>query len=334
VLLLLAAGADVIATTKYGNTTALVAASRKGHVDIVRVLLNKGASVVPRGVFRDNNALIQASQNGYVEIVTMLLSHGAEVNPREMPSLDGSTPLIAASENGHEEVVRVLLDSGADTELPDSNNATTALVAAAENGYKDIVKLLLAYGTNINYQKFFSDFLHQSALIAASENGHEEVVRVLLDSGADTELKTGHGKTALRVAVEGEHMEVVRMLIDSGARIDTKTSMLLRASEKQGGTEKDKLEQYTNGSVKVKKRLFHELVKNKDNWPALIRGLEANGDPDLAESFMNESTSFLFGKGSTLYDAGINWARSHGCRVTRVSRAGSVYYVLGGCYGY
>jgi len=209
------------------------------------------------------------------------------------------------------------------------------LVIASEYGHVEIVAMLLAHGAEVNLREAL--VMGKAALITAIDEGHEEIVRLLLDNGADMELQTEECLTALRAAAEAENIEIVKILVDSGASIDAKSRLLLGSSKianMKGTTEKDKLKAYMNGPVTVKKRLFSKLVKNKDNWPTLFRGLEVNGDPDLANSFIKESMGYWFGKGQPLFDAGINWAHDHGCGITKVNRAGKVYYILHGCYGY
>jgi ankyrin repeat protein len=75
---LLEKGADLTVTSNEG-WTPLNSATRKGHVDIVKLLFNKVANLVAA-------------------------NHG------------GRTPLHKASANGHEAVVKLLLENGAEPE--------------------------------------------------------------------------------------------------------------------------------------------------------------------------------------------------------------------------
>ncbi len=126
---------------------------------------------------------------------------------------------------------------------------------------------------------------------------------------------------------------VLKVLWDHGAnaslRVDGDRGSLAAEFRPLRIPEGQKLTWFIRGSVTIKNELFRDLVKDRENWPDLVRGLEAGGDSELATLFMNESTGYWFNRGAPLYDAGSAWARRRGCRVTRVSRAGSVYYVLG-----
>ena len=49
-------------------------------------------------------------------------------------------------------------------------------------------------------------------------DGHADVVKVLLDKGADINLKTTTGQTALAVAKEKKNTDVVQLLEKAGAK--------------------------------------------------------------------------------------------------------------------
>jgi len=77
------------------------------------------------------------------------------------------------------------------------------------------VKQLIAQGANVNAH----DEHGRTALMSAVRKGHREIVRMLLDAGADPNLQTSYGATALSMA-SGHHPDIVRMLLDAGADVD------------------------------------------------------------------------------------------------------------------
>ena len=69
-------------------------------------------------------------------------------------------------------------------------------MVASLNGHAEIVKLLADNGAELNLKSNDGS----SALIFASQNGNAEVVKVLLEKGADPGLKDNKDKTALDYA--------------------------------------------------------------------------------------------------------------------------------------
>ena len=70
-------GADVDVTDNIGQT-ALMAASRKGHKAMVKLLLDKGADVNAKTKMYGWTALKAAAMEGHEEIVEVLKKHGAK----------------------------------------------------------------------------------------------------------------------------------------------------------------------------------------------------------------------------------------------------------------
>ena len=88
----------------------LVAACRNSQVGKVKKLLRKGAD--PNGVDNDGTPLIAASLRGHFDVVSALLkSRSIEV---DCAGIHGCTALFAASQEGHSTVVKVLVEHGAD----------------------------------------------------------------------------------------------------------------------------------------------------------------------------------------------------------------------------
>ena len=85
------------------------------------------------------------SRKGHVEVVRLLAELGANV---ETPDNDGATPAYIAAQKGHVEVVRVLAELGANVETPANNGATPAFIAA-QHGHVDVVRLLAELGANV-----------------------------------------------------------------------------------------------------------------------------------------------------------------------------------------
>jgi ankyrin repeat protein len=94
--------------------TALMHASKGGHVDIVNVLLRNGANVNSRSKW-GLSALSIAAQAGHANVVKLLIEYGAIVNSVDFWS---HVPLTKAFDEGHLDVVELLVRSGAILVLP------------------------------------------------------------------------------------------------------------------------------------------------------------------------------------------------------------------------
>ncbi|KAJ6524900.1 ankyrin repeat-containing domain protein [Mycena vulgaris] len=156
VKLLLESGGD--ANSRGGSFyygSAVHAAARWRHWDIVYLLIGKGADVrksggcaLQGGIDKFGTVLHAACREDDLERVTMLLDHGANVNIQHEDQLYG-TPLQTASYWGHAGVVRLLIEKGADVN-DKGGKYGTALHTASHTGRAEIVKLLLENGADVN----------------------------------------------------------------------------------------------------------------------------------------------------------------------------------------
>ena len=110
---LLAAGADLRSTNRYGGT-ALIPACHHGHVETVRELLKTAIDV--NHVNRLGwTALLEVAILGdgsarYVEIADLLIAKGADVN---LADRESTTPLAHARQRRHEALAARLEKAGA-----------------------------------------------------------------------------------------------------------------------------------------------------------------------------------------------------------------------------
>ncbi len=125
----------------YGEPrTPLVAASRKGALDIVKLLINAKAKINfhAKG---DETPLIAAAANNHLSLVKYLLKNGARINTNL--SSDG-TALIAAVRNNNYQIAKFLLENGANP-MVDSHGDEYPMYHARRNKNKAMIKLIRTY---------------------------------------------------------------------------------------------------------------------------------------------------------------------------------------------
>ena len=128
-----------------------IESAEDGLVEVGRALWAAGVDKNVQFESTRQTALMLASRNGHMEIARLLLDAGAEPN---LWDCDGETALMCASSRGHVEIVRLLLDAGADKNFPDEYERT-ALMHASRNGHIEIVRWLLDAGADMNLRDFF-----------------------------------------------------------------------------------------------------------------------------------------------------------------------------------
>ncbi|MCP3952552.1 MAG: hypothetical protein GY697_10115 [Desulfobacterales bacterium] len=153
VKMLIARGADINHTNKYGWTALLKALdNRKNWITVTPVLIKSGADV--NATLKSNGytplwkaiGKVRKNRDAAVEIIKLLLSKEADVNApyiSKNAKYSGETPLMSASKNGYTDVVKLLLSQGADVNAR-TNAGKTAHDYAQEKGHREIVGILTA----------------------------------------------------------------------------------------------------------------------------------------------------------------------------------------------
>jgi serine/threonine-protein phosphatase 6 regulatory ankyrin repeat subunit B len=173
------------------HSTALTAAARNGHLDVVEALVAAGADVNGHDGM-NATALSLASERGHLSVVQFLLASRASANTWGQ---DG-TPLMLAALHGHEEIARALLAAKADVNSS-GGDGETALILASEGGYPEIVKDILHVEPNLkSRKKDATDALYH--VIEGNKGGLNsfkspslDVMQVLFGAGADPNTKEG-----------------------------------------------------------------------------------------------------------------------------------------------
>ncbi|KXZ41606.1 hypothetical protein GPECTOR_367g148 [Gonium pectorale] len=172
---LLAAGADVNAADKVGETPLHVATS-EGHLEVVKELLAARADV--NATDKDERTPLHfAASKWHLEVVKELLAAGADV---KAANKDAATPLHVASAAGRTAVVEALLKAGA-SHVARMSNGFTPLHSACEGGHRDAVRELLRAGADHTLVSWDG----KTPLDVAGSRGVKGLVELLRQHAAD-----------------------------------------------------------------------------------------------------------------------------------------------------
>ena len=128
-------------------------------------------------------------------------------------TFEGTTQLVRAAYLNNLPRVLQLIQLGAPLDLVEETWGWSALIWACSMSHEHVAKALLegkyeGRGATV-YLRAKSGW---TALMSASYRGHESVVRLLLSRGAEQDLQSNSGYTALHYAVDGNRPGVVALL--------------------------------------------------------------------------------------------------------------------------
>jgi ankyrin repeat protein len=218
---LLKVGADPNAATEEGQT-ALMTASRNGNFDAVKLLLSRGAKVNEKEGFRGQTALMWAASEGNASAAEMLIEFGAQVPAK---SNNGSTALLFAVRNGHIAAAETLLKHGANVN-DSAPDGTSALNMAIVNAYFELASVLLSHGADPNATDPRGSALH--------------ILTWLRRPGADGAAGVGntpHGPPPQTGNVTA--IELAKSLLEHGANPNSRIEWKEKRFDKEGGTTKN-----------------------------------------------------------------------------------------------
>jgi ankyrin repeat protein len=227
--------------------TALAAACSNGNEQISAILIVSGADI-SLATWSGQTPLHLAARSGHLNLVRLLLENWSEVNSVDLRK---ATPLHSAAEAKQIEIAKLLLQYGANVIAVDKNghpplyfplgrndiSMARLLIAAAPDQIRlagkyyrwlplhftahfnllESMRLLLDCGADPD---LVSD-LGSTALTLAAHLDNSEIVDLLVAKGADLNIQDNSGRTAIIFAAWNKNSEMVRMLIEKGANLDT-----------------------------------------------------------------------------------------------------------------
>ncbi|CAF1237444.1 unnamed protein product [Didymodactylos carnosus] len=190
---------DFVEHSRY-KWNILIIAATFGFYSSVKMLLNKfDVNVEIEGVVEYDNQIIPgttalwcAAASSHLNIVKLLLHYGANINHF---TLTYSTPLRAATFNNQLKIVQLLVANGAAIDIQNKSHGDTCLVLAASKGLREIVYYLLRNGADPNIRSHDG----ATALHVACEENYLECTK-LLTTHENIKSKTLAGLTPLMTA--------------------------------------------------------------------------------------------------------------------------------------
>jgi ankyrin repeat protein len=319
--LLIEAGADVKAATRFGVTPLLLACVNGNGATIEAVLK---AGVDANAVLSElgETPLMMAARTGNSDSVNVLLSHGADVNARE--SSMGETALMWAAAEGHASIVRMLVEHTADVNAhtrfqliadpppPEAGlsaggrNAAASLKAGPvtpeeEQSFKTIqstnspdekLPLLLGFEKQYPKSKFLPD-VYQDMLRIYDQKNDVRSIRRIADKVRPLEKQLARhpagGMTSLMFAARENGLESVRILVEKGADVnstlqDGTTALLMAIFNGHFEVANFLLSHGANPDLTDKdgKAALYAAVEMRDWWQTDTPGPEVNREDALA----------------------------------------------------
>ncbi|KAL3073634.1 hypothetical protein niasHT_015211 [Heterodera trifolii] len=160
-----------------------------------------------------NTPLIYVSLEAKADFVRYFLARGASIN---RTNKRGFSALHTAVVGGSSEVCALLLEAGADVNQRQPDG-TTPLMEASQRNQLNAAKCLVEKG---GADLELSSSIGHTALTYAAFSGHLDFVRYLLARGAVVNGKDIANASPLHYAVFGRHLDVCSALVEAG--IDVK----------------------------------------------------------------------------------------------------------------
>jgi ankyrin repeat protein len=235
---LILAGANLRAATRFGGYTPLHVAAERGHAGVVQALVQAGAdanATTPRGT----TALMLAAAAGDTATLTALLDAGAKPDAREVER--EHTALMFAAAADRLAAVRLLLARGANPTLatrvtdlsalsrsgenPDGRNLANAEPGGAARPRPTPAPQPRPRVPGLERQYFYNELVHAQGGMAplhfAARQGYTGIATALLDAGVDVnQVKGGDLASPLLIATINGHFDLASTLLARGANAD------------------------------------------------------------------------------------------------------------------
>ena len=233
----------------------LLAATKKGHVEVCKTLLSHGADP-DCGDQLGNRPAHYAAQAGKNDVLKLLQEYGSDL---DIPNAKKKTPLFLSAANGQMESYGLLLEFGTNPCFLDDSGWTPAMIFSWKNNMHFIdygfpqcqedsngFHLLFAsrYAQTADIVQFakkaegvdFQDSNGRTALVWSALRGLDEAIDALILAGGTIDHVDDAGRSALLYAAERGAVSCVKRLIEAGANCSLTTGEQLDRNSLPIGT--------------------------------------------------------------------------------------------------
>jgi len=180
------------------STTELQRYLEAEYIAYKNIIPQKGSNaareaLLNMGVSVNEKSMVDCVNEGQVKEVSLFLDAGFSPDTGDK---NGVPLLCLCARKGNLEMLQLLLRSGANVDQQAEDRRCSAVLDATMGKYKDIVKVLIEAGADVNIQSKDG----QTALIVAAGSGDDETVEMLYKAGADPDLKDCLGSSARKYA--------------------------------------------------------------------------------------------------------------------------------------
>jgi len=156
-------------------------------------ILKARDALLQMGVPVTGESLANCAGEGGIREVSLFLSAGFSPDTRNK----GGVPLLnIAARKGNWEILRLLINSGAQLDMQSEDRGTSALLDSVMSKNIGMVEDLIKAGADLNIKSKGG----QTALVVAVGAGDEKMVEALLKAGADPEIPDSMGVSARKYA--------------------------------------------------------------------------------------------------------------------------------------
>jgi ankyrin repeat protein len=150
-------------------------------------------------------------------VVKLLLERGSTV---DLVDALGWTALHWACQREDSDVARLLLEAGAAADIKDALEQTPLYIACSQGGSLSLVELLLQFTAAVDGRS--GRLMLTPLMVSVMSEGRDRlaIAKLLISRGADIQLKSSEGWTALHMAARLGHLDVAEQLLDVGASVN------------------------------------------------------------------------------------------------------------------